>query len=515
LGYSGGPQWGVVVGMFRRDEDNGGVSFWQRYGFYLTGMSLLVAFGLIALAVLWRHHCDWFDLWCPKIADSCTDHPDVITCVCKLDPSSAKCKLPGPQSPSMAEVKIRRRAAWQQDFFFDQLWLGDLYQSSGFSDPVESYVWYFMALRSDRTYASADDTVAQMISAFGYSKQAALQQAYDRMSLDQQLAARLRIIYILSSRGAEGFVTLAVLHRSLHQSCVRDTRAGGTTYYYRYTAGFVPDDSVQQASDDECIKRGYQRMPDTIPASVILPNDAEALMYAMIAQKRGHPLAGFYVASIENDIINTQYLNPNGNNTIETIIAQQQTRAASWVKPFEFYPGVTAGGQPHSDESWPDLDQQRAYAKINERTMFDCIVEALRYRGYLRDLPPPAKLPPPMLKALYDGAVRKFQAAMGYDATGWLTSEQIVRLVQMTALDGDAVSQRNLGVMYTNGVGVPDNRLRAKYWFERAILQGDCQSVVFYKRLLEAGVPGIAQDSKEIAAIQIRLDTCRVAGPKP
>ncbi len=36
------------------------------------------------------------------------------------------------------------------------------------------------------------------------------------------------------------------------------------------------------------------------------------------------------------------------------------------------------------------------------------------------------------------------------------------------ALQGDKIAQRNLGVMYHNGVGVKQDRYKATYWFNMA-----------------------------------------------
>ena len=43
----------------------------------------------------------------------------------------------------------------------------------------------------------------------------------------------------------------------------------------------------------------------------------------------------------------------------------------------------------------------------------------------------------------------------------------------MAAEQGHASAQFNLGVMYANGEGVPQNNLRAYVWFSVAAAQGD------------------------------------------
>ena len=47
-----------------------------------------------------------------------------------------------------AAVRVWRQAAWQNDDFLAQVKLGDIYSNSSDSryfDPVEAYVWYFIA----------------------------------------------------------------------------------------------------------------------------------------------------------------------------------------------------------------------------------------------------------------------------------------------------------------------------------------------------------------------------------
>jgi hypothetical protein len=50
-----------------------------------------------------------------------------------------------------AAVRIWRKAAWQNNDFLAQVKLGDVYANasdSRYYDPVEAYVWYFLAARN-------------------------------------------------------------------------------------------------------------------------------------------------------------------------------------------------------------------------------------------------------------------------------------------------------------------------------------------------------------------------------
>ena len=50
------------------------------------------------------------------------------------------------------------------------------------------------------------------------------------------------------------------------------------------------------------------------------------------------------------------------------------------------------------------------------------------------------------------------------------------RLLRPLAEQGDAQAQRNLGVMYANGRGVPQNDQEAVTWYRKAAEQGDAQA---------------------------------------
>ncbi|MEY3201070.1 MAG: hypothetical protein RIR70_620 [Pseudomonadota bacterium] len=73
-------------------------------------------------------------------------------------------------------IKLCRRAAWQENDFFAQVKLGDIYSAKreddkGYYDPVEAYVWYFIAAHNSAIFdhfhldAAADFVVSKLASA--------------------------------------------------------------------------------------------------------------------------------------------------------------------------------------------------------------------------------------------------------------------------------------------------------------------------------------------------------------
>lgn len=513
-------------------------------------------------------------------------------------------------------VKVWRQDAWRQDDFLAQVRLGDLYstnQSFGpgesskndsFRDPVEAYVWYFMALRPGHDYR-ADDNQASADTLYNIRSNALknAQAIYYGLTFEQRLDARARILYILASRGAEGFITLGRIHSSGVYStnmpsdkqyvmlCMRSSwdhwysswawwlwsLVTGNPYphppvwrwvannkdnwdrrlYDYYCDGAdvppEPEDNFTLSSPSAgggavALNRGSggANLPFTSPTvsigpdssqagdansaavatinsggapaagasfsgagsdglsggmsgassglgagglgvtdspipSVFVTNDAEALTYFQIAATLGHPLANSYVTSQRNAI---RYSSPDAAR----IIADAEKRARFWSPPFEYYPGATAGGMPHSDESLPSLEQRIALSRIRELP-YNAVLEALDFRGYAKRSK--ACGPPPVC---FRKGVLQFQAAMGFEPTGVLTASQTVRLIQMAAVDGDAIAQDRLGIMYSKGIGVPQNFVRAEKWFIKSANQRFPDALYNLYVLYKVGPNGIEPD---------------------
>jgi TPR repeat protein len=123
-------------------------------------------------------------------------------------------------------------------------------------------------------------------------------------------------------------------------------------------------------------------------------------------------------------------------------------------------------------------------------------------------LPAGKSIPPGADRA----AAARFQESIGDDPTGSLTPEQIVRLVQTAAVNGDATSQTELGVMYTQGIGVPVNYNRAQHWFEAARRQRYGLAMAYLGHLLERPHPGVTGDNNRALAL---FGEARSAGYDP
>ncbi len=517
-------------------------------------------------------------------------------------------------------VKVWRQEAWQRDDFLAQVRLGDLYSGSqsiapgesknpSFADPVEAYVWYFMALRPFRDYRADDNSnAADTIYSVRNNALNNAEHIYNSMTFEQRLDARARILYILSSRGAEGFLTLGRIHSSdvypappsqkpFILVCRQSFWARNSWDYWfprliRWIVSSVwspahdrmpywnwvrveavdwkhvytdracdgmpvppePQENVAQgwggngmgaanqgwggngaiagnqagagngvvalngdgagrqmagaaigASPNVQIAGqggngvalinagggnngggfgggGYYGMRSV--SSVFVANDAEALTYFLIAQSLGHPLAGAYVANERGAI---RYNNGDPGR----IIADAEKRARFWMAPYEYYPGTTSTGDLHSDESLLSFEQRAALARFREIPL-PAIVAALDFRGYRMN----PRLCGPLPVCLHN-AVTQFQTALKWDPTGWLSPIQMVRLIQMTAVDGDAIAQDRLGIMYAKGIGVPQNFVKAEKWFIKSANQRYPDALFNLSVLYRVGPNGIDPDENK------------------
>jgi hypothetical protein len=118
-------------------------------------------------------------------------------------------------------IRLCRRAAWQDNDFFAQVKLGDIYSAKrnddkGYYDPVEAFVWYFLAGRNSAIFdhvhvdAAADAVVSRLAAADDASRE-----IYRDLLQDERIDVRNRVTYIESCRGGDGFVLLGQLHDPL------------------------------------------------------------------------------------------------------------------------------------------------------------------------------------------------------------------------------------------------------------------------------------------------------------
>jgi TPR repeat protein len=345
-----------------------------------------------------------------------------------------------------AAVRAWRKAAWQNADFLADVKLGDVYANSAdgrFYDPVEAYVWFYLADRDhDRAGRYFNDAAAGVVRARRDHARDKQGELFLELSTEQRGEARDRIVYILACRGAAGFLELGRVSR-LHD---RDR-------------GYYGDD------DDD--RGGWHGGAAT---SVMLPNDADALVYFHIADSMGSPFGGPYLSALERDM--------RGSWLGQHIIERQAKAFHFWAPPFEFYPsGSSPGGVPLTDECMPTLERQRALALVAAIPP-EAVRHALDFLGW-------GKGPSP---------VKTYQSSLSEDATGLLTPLQLVRAIQMAAVNGDAASQNTLGVMYAKGLGVVTNYARAEHWFARAADQRYAAALYHLGVLYKVGPPGVDQD---------------------
>lgn len=397
-----------------------------------------------------------------------------------------------------AALRIWRKAAWQDDDFLSEIKLGDIYGDergdNKFYDPIESYVWYYLASKSDRSLSDIDDWHARRIVSNN------LHRALDRqqrlmllLTAEERQQARDRIVYILSCRGADGLIKLGQIHTSDYSS--EGPYSGEPDFANdspnTYTG--LSDVSRSRRSFRDRAYREYEggsaaeqrRMLGIPSSSVVVPNDGEALMYYHMADNMGHPLAREYLRTLERRVRSAGGLGVR-------IAADANHRARYWAPPFEFYPsGNTASGVPYTDECYQNLDRQRSLVLAATLVPVRAVQEALSFLGWINT-------PEARWGVAYgpseQRAISNYQKTIGDSPTGRLTASESVRLIQTAAQRGNASSQNTLGVMYAKGIGVNKNYVRAEYWFKKAADQRYAAALYHLGVLYKVGPDGIKQD---------------------
>lgn len=375
-------------------------------------------------------------------------------------------------------IRIWRKAAWQNDDFLSAIKLGDIYGEergeNKYFDAIESYVWYYLATISERALAYVDDRRARRVISDSFTRARERQlRLLLLLNAQERQEARDRIVYILSCRGADGFIKLGQIHST-------DDEAGTAEQDFqpsnRGTYDALSDINRSQNSFRDNNERAYQggdaararAMMGVTTSSVIVPNDGEALSYFYIAHNMGHPIAREFARTLDNRLRRNQHLGAR-------IALEAAEKAKYWYPPFEFYPpGQTASGVPYTDECYINIDMQKALilaASIPQQA----IVHALHFLGW-------------------GDQVSRYQASILAEPTGKLIASQRVRIIQNAALRGDAASQNTLGVMYSKGYGVLKNFVRAEYWFKKAADQRYAAALYHLGVLYKVGPEGIRQD---------------------
>ena len=393
------------------------------------------------------------------------------------------------------EIRHLRRLAFQNDFFA-QLELGSRYLArravdKNIEDPIESAVWYAVALANQDGYAPINRAVRRGFGSWrplsryddcrAWERHTAyntLERQLSRMSTAEREEVRNRIIYILSTMDAEGYRTLARLYDDLYGPF------------------------GEPADNREALEAaGYRRQRDGSlgPRAVtqLFPrNDVDAYLYNYLAVQTGDVSAYVLLKDFERSA-------PRRANYGAFV----EAKAKRWVPPFEFYPpDAPDSGVPHSDQSRPRGD---AYDYALSRCIelpFKHISDAMEYLGVL--LRPAASA-----KDLSQGEIDTLKAMLGHAQGGPLTNLEMVRAIQYAAVNGSSKAQLVLAVMYAEGVGVPADYARSYFWFAEADRQGSPEAKFAMSTYFALGVEGVA-DQDKAKAVVYRMDSA-LFGFKP
>jgi len=409
------------------------------------------------------------------------------------DPASAAC--PRPASVTGAEfndqeagIRRLRRLAFRGDFFA-QLELGGRYAAvratdRNLEDPIESSVWYAMALANTEGFAPINSARRSGLGAWrplsGYDDCRAFERrvAYQRldgqlsrMTREEQEEVRDRVIYVLSTQDADGYRTLARLHDEL------------------YGPFGEPIDNVQarEAWGHGAGPAGPRRVGRTgrhAAVNLFPRNDVDAYLYNYLAVQTGD--VGAYVL-LRDFEASTPARSRYG--------AFVEAKARQWVPPFEFYPNeAPRSGVPHSDESRSRGDAyDYALTRITELP-FVHVGRALRYLGVTDTV---ASAP----NALSKRQVETLEAMLGHAMEGRLSYQERLRAIQLAAVNGSSEAQLVLAVMYAEGVGVPADYARSFHWFQEADRQGSPEAKFAMSSYFALGVAGVADQDKAEAVV--------------
>jgi TPR repeat protein len=389
------------------------------------------------------------------------------------------------------EIRALRQGGFRGDFFA-QLELSRRYEGQravdkNLEDPVEAAVWYAMALANaggyspiaayERRNGKDKGPLSRFDDCRAFERHAAygaLDRLLSRMSTEEREKVRNRVIYVLSTQGADGYRALARVHDGF------------------FGPFGEPSDNLQAIEAYGSSKR------TGAPAALDLfrRNDVDAYLYNYLAVQTGDVSA--YVMLKDFERSSPQRASYGGF---------VETKAKRWIPPYEFYPPESPdSGVPHSDESDPSGDAKEAALARLPELPFVHIGEAL---SYLRVIPSPV-LDERMLST---NDAQTFQAMIGRPVTGRLSAIEKVRAVQYAAVNGSSKAQLVLAVMYSEGVGVPRDYARAYHWYEEAERQGSAEAKYAMSTFFSLGLQGVA-DQDRAKAVVYQLDGA-LAGFKP
>ena len=177
-----------------------------------------------------------------------------------------------------------------------------------------------------------------------------------------------------------------------------------------------------------------------------------------------------------------------------------EAKARQWTPPFEFYPNTAPqSGVPFSDESRPRGDAFDYALQRMPELPFVHVGRALRYLGV-------TETAPERVADLSKRQVEALEALLGHAMEGRLSYLEMVRAIQLAAVNGSSEAQLVLAVMYSEGVGVPPDYARAYHWFSEADRQGSPEARFAISTYFGLGVAGVA-DQDKAQAVALRLDS--------
>jgi TPR repeat protein len=441
----------------------------------------------------------------------------------------AECERAYQHGRKDAAIRLCRRAAWQDNDFFAQVKLGDIYSAKreddkGYYDPVEAFVWYFLAGRNSAIFdhvhvdAAADAVVSRLVGAEEDSRT-----IYRDLLQDERIDVRNRVTYIESCRGGDGLILLGQLHdptiADRHQGQAgpislatqgrwrRPIGPGGPARYspapaygsgtssgYPGTSGGSTSFGADVWSNKLCNKSDWlgwltqggscsrynmgESTSGVFPTSVI-----EAMVFYQLADRAGHPVAKVYIDALKGKPGDSG----GSDQKSQSPDVLAKSKAQRWLAPFEFYAaetryrGETPSGLVHSDECAVNATRAQALA-LGERLIPQNVRrEMLQFLGFFRGTGGNEMT----------RAVSKYQDFLGDPQTGTMTPVQLTRLVQIGAVRGYAKAQRDLGIMYVRGIGVVTDYVRAEKWLLAAAEQGDGEAMYALSELYTQGADGV------------------------
>ena len=391
---------------------------------------------------------------------------------------------PDGQQPQFGAQQTEMRALRERAFrgdFFAQLELGRRYESpkateKNLEDPVEAAVWVALALSNESGYAPIAShgqgqwsdklrAVAHFDDCRNWERGEAyhhLDRLLSRMSTDERDQVRDRVIYVLSTQGADGYRTLARLH---------DVAFG--------PFGEPLDNGQALWARGPTVDRAGA--PATL--GLFQRNDVDSYLFNYLAAQCGDVRAFVLLKDFEHS-------SAERGNYANFV----QAKADRWTPPYEFYPPqAPQSGVPHSDESKP-VNEAAELALLRIRDLpFSRIADAMTF----------LRIIPKICDEDYvtKDQVRTLQAMLGRPQTGYLTALEKVRAVQYAATNGSSKAQLVLAVMYAEGIGVQTDYARAFHWFAEADKQGNAEAKFAMSQYFSLGVQGVADQDKAKAVV--------------